>query len=192
MRRYWESPDLAAAMNFRKDDPPVWTMADRLDARRLDLNVQPQLYNLDAVAYESLLLGLFTIWRGQPSDREKPNEIAVGFSRDGFHWDRPWRGAFIPITERFGDWNYGNVQSVGGVCLMVGDRLYFYVSGRAGEHGRRAAGITSTGLATLRRDGFAPWRRAPRRACSPPARCVSAAATCSSMPESVEGELRVR
>jgi hypothetical protein len=38
--------------------------------------VQPQLYNLDAVAYESLLLGLFTIWRGQPKDRPHGTEQA--------------------------------------------------------------------------------------------------------------------
>lgn len=155
MRRYWEAPDLAQAVRFRKEDPVVWTMADRLDPRRIDLNVQPQLYNLDAVGYESIMLGLFSIWRGQFPDREKPNEIAAGFSRDGFHWQRPSRAAFIPVSERYGDWNYGNVQSAGGVCLVVGDRLYFYVSGRAGKEGVRASGVMSTGLATLRRDGFA-------------------------------------
>src|SRR5947208_10581554 len=37
---------------------------------------------------ESLIVGLFTIWRGQPQDRPKPNEVCVGFSRDGFHWFR--------------------------------------------------------------------------------------------------------
>ena len=40
-----------------------WVGADRLDPRRDDYKVPPQLYNLDCVAYESLLLGLFTIWR---------------------------------------------------------------------------------------------------------------------------------
>ena len=155
LRRYWETADLAAGMNWKKDEPPWWIGADRLDHRRIDLNVQPQLYNLDAVAYESLLVGLFSIWRGQPPDSDKPNEVTVGFSRDGFHGYRPDRGAFIPVSGNFGDWNYANVQSAGGVCLVVGDRLYFYVSGRAGARGVRTSGSTSTGLATLRRDGFA-------------------------------------
>ena len=155
LRRYWETADLANGMTFKEGEPLLWTMADRLDARRVDLNVQPQLYNLDAVAYESLLVGLFSIWRGQPTDSEKPNEVTVGFSRDGFHWDRPDRQAFLPASGNFGDWNFANVQSAGGVCLVVGDRLYFYVSGRAGTRGGRASGATSTGLATLRRDGFA-------------------------------------
>ena len=154
LRRYWESPDIVAGMRWRNDDPALWVRADRLDPRRVDLNAQPQLYNLDAVAYESLMLGLFTIWRGQPPDSEKPNEITVGFSRDGFHWTRPDRRPFIPVSGNHGDWNFANVQSAGGVCLVVGDRLYFYVSGRAGTPGIRASGATSTGLATLRRDGF--------------------------------------
>jgi hypothetical protein len=37
----------------------------------------------------------------------------------------------------------------------MGDKLYFYVSGRAGVPGVRASGVSSTGLAMLRRDGFA-------------------------------------
>jgi hypothetical protein len=70
----------------------------------------------------------------------------VGFSRDGFHWDRPDRRPFIAASARAEDWNGGSVQSAGGCCLVVGRRLWFYVGGRAG------GGI---GLATLRRDGFA-------------------------------------
>ena len=115
----------------------------------------PIFYNLDCVAYESVLLGLFTIWRGEDSHREKPNDVCVGFSRDGFHWDRGSRGVFIPVSDRVGDWNWANVQSAGGCCLVVGDRLHFYVSGRAGVPGTGDPGVCSTGLATLRRDGFA-------------------------------------
>ena len=114
---------------------------------RPDCRIAPELYNLDAAGYESLMLGLFTIWRGQPPPREKPNEVCLGFSRDGFHWTRPERRAFIPVSETPGAWNYTNVQSAAGGCLIVGDRLYFYVSARG--KGRVA------GLATLRRDGFA-------------------------------------
>jgi hypothetical protein len=163
-RRYWESAQFETGVNWKAGETaeknprvaaPVWAMADRLDPRRIDLNVQPELYNLDAVGYESVLLGLFAIWPGQFEDSEKPNYLTVGYSRDGFHWYRPDRRPFIGPTGRHGDWNFANVQSAGGVCLVVGDRLYFYVSGRAGIPGRRASGDTTTGLATLRRDGFA-------------------------------------
>jgi hypothetical protein len=155
IRTYRENADVLAGARWQAGEPVPWVGADRLDAPRADLKTQPQLYNLDAVAYESLLLGLFTIWRGQPRDRAKPNEIVLGYSRDGFHWHRPDRQAFLTVSERYGDWNWGNVQSAGGGCLVVGDQLYFYVSGRAGVRGTPASGACGTGLATLRRDGFA-------------------------------------
>jgi hypothetical protein len=155
-RGYVENADVLAGAGWKNvDDPLPWVGADKHDAPRDDLKTQPQLYNLDCVAYESVLLGLFGIWRGQPKDRPKPNEVCAGFSRDGFHWHRPDHRALIPVSETQGDWNWGNVQSAGGCCLIVGDRLYFYVSGRAGAKGSPVSGVSTTGLAVLRRDGFA-------------------------------------
>ncbi len=157
-RRYRECADLVAGAKWNKEELVPWVGADKLDPQREDLKTQPELYNLDAVAYESIMLGLFTIWRGKPSDRPKPNDIVLGYSRDGFNWHRLERTAFIPVSESHGDWNWGNVQSAGGGCLVVGDKLYFYVSGRAGEKGTANCGVCSTGLAILRRDGFASMR----------------------------------
>jgi len=71
---------------------------------------------------------------------------------------------FAGISERRGDWNWGNVQPAGNSFLVVGDSLYFYVSGRRGapkfsetnsEIFNAAYAGCSTGLAILRRDGFA-------------------------------------
>lgn len=161
-RQYWEHSDVVEGLHWRADEPPLWVGADRLDAWRDEYAVHPQLYNLDAIAYESILLGLFTIWTGEGGDgRPKPNQLFVAFSRDGFHWHRPNREPFIPASNVRGDWNYGNVQSAGGCCLIVGDRLYFYVSGRAGVPGTKEPGVCSTGLATLRRDGFASLDAGP-------------------------------
>jgi hypothetical protein len=153
-RRYFETPDFASA-KWTADAPVPWTSADTLDPERPDFRTKPELYNLDAVAYESVMLGLFTIYRGEKTDREKPNDLCVAFSRDGFYWSRPWREPFIGVSERQGDWNWGNVQSAGGVCVIAGDQLYFYVSGRQGVPGTGAPGVCSTGVAMLRRDGFA-------------------------------------
>jgi len=123
-------------------------------------HIEPQLYNHDAVAYESLMLGLFSIWQGPPNSEcarlkiQKRNEILVGFSRDGFHWYRPDRKRFLAVNPTEGAWNWGNVQSAGGCCLVVEDKLYFYVSGRMlGD--RFWDGNCHTGLAIMRRDGFA-------------------------------------
>ncbi len=171
-RAYRECSDPVAGLQWSAGPRPktrgLWVAADRLDADRSDLNlrrvperpwdlVPSQLYNLDAVGYESLMLGLFTIWRGHPNDgRPKINELCVGFSRDGYHWTRPDRRAFCPVSENPADWNWGNVQSAGGGCLIVGDQLHFYVTA-ANRPAGWATGLdaTYTGLATLRRDGFA-------------------------------------
>jgi len=144
----------------------MWVGADKLDPAREDLAlrrvperpwdlVPSQLYNLDCVAYESLLLGEFSIWRGHPlKDRPKINEVCVGFSRDGFHWSRPDRRAFCPVSETKETWNWGNLQSAGGCCLVVGDKLYFYVGAASGRFTPPHADPANVGLAILRRDGF--------------------------------------
>jgi hypothetical protein len=153
-RRYYETKDFASA-SWDANGPPLWIGADSADVRRPEYNTTPELYSLDCVAYESVVLGMFTIWHGERPEREKPNDIAIGFSRDGFHWSRPNREAFIGVSEEAGAWNWANVQPAGGCCLVIGDQLYFYVSGRQGERGTNRPGVCSTGLATLRRDGFA-------------------------------------
>ncbi len=169
-RRYFESREFLGLRTWTEAEAVPWVSADVLDPPRPGVRAKPELYNLDCVAYESVLLGLFTIFNGDPNGRHKPNHVCVGFSRDGFHWARPFRQPFINVSEQYGDWNWTNVQSAGGCCLIVGDRLHFYVSGRAGVRDSDSPGVCTTGLATLRRDGFvslddfgdAPPRRDPR------------------------------
>src|SRR5205823_907529 len=143
-RRYREHDDLFQGATWRDDEAVTWVRADAADPPRPDYGTRPELYNLDAVAYESVMLGLFSIWRGERPDREKPNDLCVGFSRDGFHWDRQGRQPFVPVSERVGDWNWANVQSAGGCCLIVDDQLYFYVSGRSGLPGTQLPGKCAT------------------------------------------------
>ena len=115
------------------------------------------------------MLGLFSIWRGDyrsPTTdkakellqlgRPKQNSVCVGFSRDGFHWDRPDRRPFVPVSEKRGDWNWGNVQSTVPCCLVVGDQLWFYVSGRAGKS---FPGCQNLDAARQHRPGHAAPRR---------------------------------
>jgi len=168
-RKYREHADLRKALEWSGPDLVPWVGADRLDPHHPDPEhraIEPQLYNLDAVAYESILLGLFSIWQGPENDTcnklkiHKRNEVLTGFSRDGFHWDRPDRRPFLPVNPVKGAWNWGNVQSAGGGCLVVGDRLYFYHSGRALADDFWD-GNAHTGLAILRRDGFASLDAGP-------------------------------
>ena len=162
-RAYLEHPDAIAGTRQGSEGSVLWLCADRLDPHHPDpkySNIEPELYNHDAVAYESLMLGLFSIWQGPPNSEcarlkiQKRNEVLVGFSRDGFHWYRPDRTRFLTVNPTEGAWNWGNVQSAGGCCLVVKDRLYFYVSGRMLGDGFWD-GNCHTGLAVMRRDGFA-------------------------------------
>jgi hypothetical protein len=166
-RAYHEGATVDEMMHWEgaTGNPSVdWVSADELDPGRLDLPLRrvperpwdlpsSQLYNLDCVAYESVLLGLFSICRGhQVPPLAKINEVCVGYSRDGFHWSRPDRRPFCPLHLNQPGWNAGNLQSAGGCCLIVGDKLYVYVS--AVPYGSRFADPGNVGLAMLRRDGF--------------------------------------
>ncbi len=157
-RYYFESPQFGVPLWKDRHDLSRWACADRLDRiKQIEyVDSLPDLYNLDATPYESLMLGLFSIHaKVAEGDRPKINYVTLGYSRDGFHWARPDRRPFLDVSEDKTAWNYGNVQSAGGGCLVMGDELYFYCSGR--NSGRTPDDGTggSTGLAILRRDGFA-------------------------------------
>jgi hypothetical protein len=161
-RYYAESPEFLTPQVF--DRSVFWVGADRLDKPDPAIGDTPQLYSLSAVAYESILLGAFQIHLGPKNSIcdlggfPKITEIKLGFSRDGFHWDRPDRRAFIAPTRRDGDWDRGYVHTTTGVCLVVGDKLYFPYTAYSGvaPDGRRGMYTgASVGMAMLRRDGFA-------------------------------------
>ena len=106
-------------MPFVEGESVLWTNADDLDPRHTDpryAEIAPQLYSLDAAPYENLMIGYFSIWQGPENNvrgaLQKRNDILLGFSRDGFHWDRPYRERFISCTWDEKNWRYGNVQSV--------------------------------------------------------------------------------
>ncbi|MHC5165610.1 MAG: hypothetical protein ACYSOI_09815, partial [Planctomycetota bacterium] len=143
-----------------------WVGGDYLDPRHTDplfSHFDPWLYTLDAMPYESLMLGQFSIWNGPDyagSEQywvPKRVDILLGFSRDGFHWDRPDRTRFISSTWDPLSWRMGNVQSVVGSPLVVGDELFFYFNARPkpAPDAPDWDGDYQAGLAMLRRDGFA-------------------------------------
>ena len=168
-RYYHEHSDFLKGAEWTEEEISFWTGADRLDPPDPIIGDDAQLYNLSAVGYESLMLGFHQIHLG-PTNEEcrkqgmpKITELMLSYSRDGYHWHRPDRKAFIPATRKPGDWERGYVQSVGGICTVVGDQLWFYYTGFRGDstnlnpdgmkNGMYANG--STGIAVLRRDGFA-------------------------------------
>lgn len=166
MRDYWEASDFYESGRWADNATIPWVGADCMDEGG---ETPAQLYNLDAAPYESLLLGFFQIHKGPPNHigeatgMPKLTELVLATSRDGFHWHRPDRRAFIGARREEGSWEYGYVESTGGLCLVVGDELWFYYSAYAGDATRldkdwRINGMYgngATGLAKLRRDGFA-------------------------------------
>lgn len=117
----------------------------------------PGIYNLDATPYESIMLGFFSVWQGPENDvcsRDgviKRNQIMLGYSRDGYSWFREDMNPFLAVDGNVTAWNNANLQSAAGSPIIVNDTLYFYLSGRRLVDGNE---ITTTGLATIRRDGF--------------------------------------
>ena len=168
-RNYRECADFLRGAQWSGEQAVFWAGADKLDLPDPEIGMTPQLYNLDAVAYESLMLGLFEIHLGPENDIcarggfPKTTELMTAFSRDGFHWHRPDRRAFIPAARKPGTWDRGYVQSVGGICLVMDDTLWFYYIGFQGDETKLdKSGFkngmyanASTGIAILRRDGFA-------------------------------------
>lgn len=161
-----ENPEMLVSLAHRvrqdADDKFVtfWFSPDNKELRHEKYpEVAPGIYNFDVMAYESVMLGFYSAWAGPENHIcardgiQKRNVISLGYSRDGFHFTRPTHLPFMNVNETEGAWNWGNMQSINGVPLIVGDSLYFYSSGR------RLSKVmwdshTSTGLATLRRDGF--------------------------------------
>jgi hypothetical protein len=170
-RHYYECDDFMEGADWKDGERAVWLMADEKDPLDYLTREKPQMYNFDAAGYESIMLGFFEIHHG-PNNRDcevaglpKITELMFAYSRDGFHWDRPDRRAHI-AAERSDVWDRGYVQSIGNICTVRGDKLWFYYSafqGNVEKKNRDLFGFFvngmydrgSTGVAFMRRDGFA-------------------------------------
>ncbi len=164
-RWYAEHDDFEDLLNWTSEDAVFWLKTDKNDAKAqwsLTSQWDAQQYNFNAIAYESIMLGTYTIWYGpenhvvESEKTPKRNEIQMAYSRDGFYYDRPDRTSFIAVGAD-GEWDKGYLfGSIGGIIVKE-DVLYIYYSGFSGYRYETANGhaTQSIGLATLRRDGFA-------------------------------------
>jgi len=158
-------------------DCTAWLACDSADVpRTIDdgtVRSNAQLYNVDAVPYESIMLGLFKILSGRDNEEAakkglpKSTFVQFAYSRDGFHFTRPDRTPAIPESGwGSGQWDTGYVGPCSSGCVIKDERLWFYYTGFRGD----GAATNSTdqsdfennglyhngaiGVATLRRDGF--------------------------------------
>ena len=176
-RNYAECADFLAGASYPNE--VVWMRTDCRDQperswiycdpdRYFDREPNaPSLYNLDVVAYESLMLGAFSILSGADNgdcgERMVPKmtDLHLGFSRDGFHFSRAEdRSPFIAGSRRAGAWDRGYLHSNAALCLVRDDELLFYYTGFSGHSDDPTVqdGLytqAQMGIARLRRDGFA-------------------------------------
>lgn len=166
-RYYSENADFLAGADWSRS--VYWTNADERDLPEAEghypgAGEAPQLYSLNAVAYESLLLGMHFIHRGpnnaicEAGKFPKLVDLEVGFSRDGFHWHRPDRGGFLKGSRAEGAWDRAYLHSPAGVCVVLDDALVFPYCAYSGVNADGSRGMyagSAVGLARLRRDGFA-------------------------------------
>ena len=166
-RYYLEDADFLHGADWSQ--AVYWTNADKLDApepagRYPGAGEAPQLYSLNAVAYESLMVGMHYIHRGPKNEIcekgkfPKLTDLELGFSRDGFHWDRPDRRGFIVGSRTEGSWDRGYLHGTAGMFVVLDDQLIFPYMGTSGIAPDGYRGMYTggaIGLAMLRRDGFA-------------------------------------
>lgn len=97
----------------KAEDVSFWSRTDIYDRPDSDLGYYTQLYNLDAVGYESVMLGMYSVFMGPPNfvaektGLPKINDLKLGFSRDGFHFSRGSYSNFLSSSRQKGSWDYG-------------------------------------------------------------------------------------
>lgn len=176
----YETPSLGKTRSYAMDKDPerlvnsindglddkisFWFGTDGTEPRHPRFpEINPGIYNFDVIAYESILLGYYTIWQGPSNEKaselniHKRNEVFLGYSRDGINFKRISNKPFFEVNESEGAWNWGNVQSTNGSPIIVRDELFFYNTGRR-LNKTMWDSYMSVGVGKLRRDGFAALR----------------------------------
>lgn len=164
-RSYYAHTDFVEGRNWNEGDLKLLAIADDIDRANHTAEIRSEIYNFDAVAYESVMLGVYGMFRGPQNPESlargvpKITDLEIAFSRDGLDWVRPDRATpFLSTSKTPGAWDRGYLHATGGICTVVGNELYFYVSGFSGTSpmlGTHMYAGGSVGLVTLRRDGFA-------------------------------------
>ena len=107
-RLYWDTPsDDFFGAEWTAAEPVQWQggNAEALDPGYVAGPAEgraAQLYNLDAYAYESIIVGYFSLFRCKHSNQGCPthpefDSIYIGFSRDGYSWSKPPAGQPLPL-----------------------------------------------------------------------------------------------
>ena len=151
--------------------PRIYAYPDGEDTRQ-QRNAMHGIYEADGYPYESMWFSNFSMTNYIPARKEdvyeknlmptrpyiKRNWMRKAASRDGRHWyyfgDRK---PFIPLGPD-GSWKSGYIRAANlvttGGPIVKGDELWYYYRG-ATIDGPKDTWQSATGIAILRRDGFA-------------------------------------
>jgi len=152
-----------------------WLAPDKNDKPVKKWSPNPAIYNVDSIAYESLIISFLDFWYGPENTesyyahRPKHTAIKLAYSRDGFHFSRPDYKHLIEWDHS--SWDRGYVQGINGGITIHGDKMRIWYVGCTGGMGpapdknkkfevkdmllsRGMHGNYSLGYATMRRDGF--------------------------------------
>ncbi len=163
----WPGDRKAPESHLGLAEPCEWLTANNGERR--------SLYSFNAVAYESLMLGVMEIHYNTPGDNADCEKVGLPkktclhfcFSRDGKTYEPRVEADIASEDWGSGAWDTGYLSATGGICVIKDERLWFYYSGLRGDGTRltkiarpefcRLNGMYSNGsigVATLRRDGF--------------------------------------
>lgn len=134
-----------------------WSPADFVMGPDVEDPVSTQIYSMNVFPYEGLYLGLVQRYISKPGIGTIDIQLAI--SRDGIHFERPFRKPFFPLGD-IGTWDRFMLHSMSGPPVRRGNELRFYYGGRNSRHRpTKVADAASSpegniGLATVLQDRF--------------------------------------
>ena len=120
-----------------------WTPADFILGPDLKDPISTMIYSMNVFPYEGFYLGLAQRYISQPGIGTIDLQLAI--SRDGIHFERPFREPFLPLGE-IGSWDRFMIHPMSGPPIAQDDELHFYYGGRNYRH--RPTSIADEGTPT--------------------------------------------
>ena len=145
-----------SVIRSESNDFLTWSPSTFIMGPDLQDPVSTMIYSMNVFPYEGLYLGLAQRYISKPGTGTIDIQLAI--SRDGIHFERPFRDPFIPLGE-IGSWDRFMIHPMSGPPLVNEDQLHFYYGGRNYRH--RPTSIAdegtptgSIGMASIKQDRF--------------------------------------
>lgn len=120
-----------------------WTPADFILGPDLNDPVSTMIYSMNVIPYQGIYLGFAQRYISQPGIGTIDIQLAI--SRDGLHFERPFRDPIIPLGE-VGSWDRFMIHPMSGPPIEEDEHLHFYYGGRNYRH--RPTSIADEGTPT--------------------------------------------